>query len=117
MPLLLLVAASAVVTFLTQRFGGAVISLESVPLPARLARAAVLYVAYLGKTFWPVNLAAVYLREPMASYWPALGAGVLLALLTAGALWGARAGNHGWPRAGSGSWAHWFRRSVWSRLV
>ena len=89
-PLLLLVAASAAVTFLTQRFGGAVISLESVPLPERLARAAVLYVAYLGKTFWPVNLAAVYPRWPMASYWPALGAGVLLALLTAGALWGAR---------------------------
>ena len=92
-PLLLLVAASAAVTFLAQRSGGTVVSLESVPISARIARAAVLYVAYLGKTFWPVNLAAVYPGEPMESYWPALGAGVLLALLTAGALWGAWRGQ------------------------
>ena len=56
-PLLLLVAASAAVTFLAQRSGGSVISLESVPISQRIARAAVLYVAYLGKTVWPVNLA------------------------------------------------------------
>ena len=92
-PLLPLVAASAVVAFLGHRASGAVVSLETVPLSERIARAAVLYVAYLGKTFWPVNLAAVYPREPMASYWPAWGAGVLLALLTAGALWGARRGQ------------------------
>ena len=85
--------------------------------PQRIARAAVLYVAYLGKTLWPVNLAAVYPDAPMESYWPAVGAGALLALLTAGALWGAGAGSGGWPWAGSGIWARWRRRSVWSRSV
>jgi hypothetical protein len=92
-PLLLLVAASSAVTFLAQRSGGNIISLESAPISARIARAAVLYVAYLGKTLWPVNLAAVYPGGPMGSLWPALGAGVLLALLTAGALWGAWRGQ------------------------
>ena len=52
-----------------------------------------LYVGYLGKTLWPANLAAMYPDAPMESYWPALGAGVLLALLTAGALWGAWRGQ------------------------
>jgi Flp pilus assembly protein TadD len=88
-PLLLLVAASATVTFLAQRSGGTVISLQSVPISERIARAAVLYVVYLGKTLWPVNLAALYPGWPVESIWPALGAGILLALLTAGALWGA----------------------------
>jgi tetratricopeptide (TPR) repeat protein len=92
-PLLLLVVASAAVTFLAQRAGGSVVSLESAPISTRVARAAVLYVVYLGKTVWPVNLAAIYPEAPMESFWPALGAGVLLAVLTMGALWGARRGQ------------------------
>jgi tetratricopeptide (TPR) repeat protein len=92
-PLLLLVAASAAVTFMAERSGGSVTSLQSVPIFARIARAAVLYVAYLGKTVWPVSLAALYPDAPVPSFWPALVAGVLLALLTGGALWGARRGR------------------------
>ncbi len=92
-PLVLLVAASSTVTFLMHRSWGAVISLESAPIPQRIARAAVLYVAYLGKTLWPANLAAIYPEGPVKSGWVALGAGLLLALLTAGALWGARRGQ------------------------
>ena len=78
-------------------------------------RAAVLYVTYLGKTFWPENLAAMYPGPPMEGAWPALGAGVLLVLLTAGAVWGRGRGQR-WLAVG------WFwylgpccRRSVWSR--
>ncbi len=94
-PLFLLVAASAAVTFLAQRSGGAVISREAVPISARIARAAVLYVAYLGKTLWPSNLAAVplYSEAMVESTWAVLGAGTLLPLLTAGALWGAWRGQ------------------------
>ncbi len=92
-PLFLLAAASSTVTFLAQRAAGSVTSLDSVPIFTRIARAAVLYVAYLGETFWPANLAALYPREPLTSYGPALGAAVLLALLTAGALAGARRGQ------------------------
>ncbi len=92
-PLLLPVAASAAITFLAHRSGGAVISLASVPISERIARAAVLYVTYFGKTLWPVNLTAMYPKAPIENYWPALAAGVLLVLLTAGALWGARRGQ------------------------
>jgi tetratricopeptide (TPR) repeat protein len=92
-PLLLLVSASATVTFLAQRAGGTVVSLESVSIPQRIARAGVLYVDYLGKTVWPANLAAVYPVTPLESPWPAVGAWVLLGLLTAGTLWGAWRGQ------------------------
>ncbi len=92
-PLLMLSAASATVAFLAQRAGGSVISLKTMPLYARLARGAVLYVVYLGKTLWPANLTAVYFGGPLESYWPVAGAGALLALLTAGAVWGAWRGQ------------------------
>jgi Flp pilus assembly protein TadD len=92
-PLVLLAAASATATFLAHRSGGSVVSLKTVPIFERIARAAVLYVAYLGKTVWPANLTAMYPNEPLESYWLALGAGILLGLLTAGALWGARRGQ------------------------
>jgi len=93
LPYLPLIAASAFVTFLLQRSYGAVAPLDSVPILARIARATVLYVAYIGKSLWPANL-AVYPVEPAASYnRPALGAALVLALLTAGVLWGARRGR------------------------
>ena len=59
-PLLLLVAVFAVVSFVGQQSGHLVTSLEAVPLSERIARTAVVYVAYLGKTLWPSNLAALY---------------------------------------------------------
>jgi protein O-mannosyl-transferase len=95
-PLLALAAASASVTFLAQRSGGAVVTLETVSLFERIARATVLYVGYLGKTFWPVNLCPVYIEDPLGSNWSALGAAVLLALLTAAAAWAARRGQPWW---------------------
>ncbi len=92
-PLFLLAAASSAVTFLAQQSRGAISTLEAVPISARFARAAVLYVAYLGKTLWPVNLAVVYPGRPLEGYGPALGAGLLLAVVTAGVLWGAWRGK------------------------
>jgi tetratricopeptide (TPR) repeat protein len=89
-PLLLLAAAFASVALLGQPSREAVFTTEAVPLPARFARAAELYVIYLGKTVWPVNLVAIYPVPAFESLWPVLAAGSLLALLTAAALWGAR---------------------------
>jgi protein O-mannosyl-transferase len=92
-PLLLLITASASVAFLAQRSGGSVISLAVAPIPQRIARATMLYIAYFGKIVWPVDLAATYPGAPMESYWLAWGAGILLMLFTAGALWGASRGQ------------------------
>ncbi len=59
-PLFLMAAASSVVTFLVQRAGGAVRSLEAFPFPIRVANALVAYVRYLGMLVWPHRLAVFY---------------------------------------------------------
>lgn len=92
LPLLALALASAVFTFLNQRSGGSVISLQSFSISQRILRAAVLYVDYLGKTFWPANL-AIYPVGPPEKLWPALAAMALLAVLTAAAIWRAWRGE------------------------
>ena len=99
LPLLLLVTASAVVTFLAKRSSGTLASLEKAPLAARVARATVLYAAYLGKTVWPARLAAVYPDAPIRSAGPVVGAVTLLAVVTAVALLAARRG-HRWAAVG-----------------
>ncbi len=57
LPLFVLSAGSCVLTMLAQKSHGAV---ASVPLVYRIANAINSYAAYLGKTFWPVNLAVFY---------------------------------------------------------
>ncbi len=59
-PLMALVAASCVVTFLAQRHGGAVSSLSRVPLEMRAANAVLAYAVYLVKTVGPVDLCFYY---------------------------------------------------------
>jgi Tfp pilus assembly protein PilF len=60
LPLFCLVAASSVATLIAQQTGGAVQSLEKMPLDVRLANAAMSYGMYLVKMLWPTNLAAFY---------------------------------------------------------
>ncbi|HSQ31265.1 MAG TPA: tetratricopeptide repeat protein [Gemmatimonadaceae bacterium] len=60
LPLLALSLASSVITFVVQRQGGTVASSARLPLGERLGNALIAYVAYLGKTFWPLHLAAYY---------------------------------------------------------
>ena len=83
-PFLLLAAVSCAVTFVVQRAGGAVGTLESYPLPVRLANALVAYAGYLRRLIWPVDLAVFY-PHPGRSLAPAaiLGAAVLFAGLCA----------------------------------
>jgi len=54
-PFLALVAVSSFVTFLAQRSGGAVTSLELLPLESRVANALVSYISYIGKIIWPIG--------------------------------------------------------------
>jgi protein O-mannosyl-transferase len=83
-PLFALCAASAVVTVIAQKAGGAVVSLETYPFSIRLTNAIVAYVRYLGKCFWPTNLIPIYPHPwhvlPMVQVIPAL---VLLLGITA----------------------------------
>ena len=65
-PFFALPAASCVVTFLAQHHGGAVASLENVPLDYRLENVPVAYADYLLKMFWPAHLAVFYPLHPLS---------------------------------------------------
>jgi tetratricopeptide (TPR) repeat protein len=60
LPLFVLSIGSSVITFVNQNATTAVVHLDKLSLGDRLANAVVSYCAYLGKTFWPVNLAVFY---------------------------------------------------------
>ncbi len=80
-PFLVLVIASSVVTFIAQRSGGAMIDITRLPLYARVINALASYMAYIGKMFWPSNLAMFY-------PYPIHKLPVLQAVLSAAALLG-----------------------------
>jgi tetratricopeptide (TPR) repeat protein len=92
LPLLLLAAGSCLVTLQSQKQGGALSSLESVPLGARIANAPLACLSYLGSFFWPSGLCYFYphpaLLFPERSPWSAgaLGAALLLLALSGLAL-------------------------------
>lgn len=84
LPLFLLSAASCVITFLVQRTAGAVN--ETLPPGLRLSNIIVSLARYLGKIFWPADLAFFY---PLPDSWPTpavLGALLLLGVISALAL-------------------------------
>ena len=66
-PFFALAAAASVVTFVVQKHGGAVMTVENFPLGARVGNALISYCRYLGKMFWPTDLAVFY---PHPGYWP-----------------------------------------------
>lgn len=90
-PLLLLSAASAVVTVMAQSSGGAVKDLAFYSLPLRLETSVISYLSYIGKALWPTKLAALY-PHPTHLYpaWQVGAAVFLLLLFTALVFWRAR---------------------------
>jgi tetratricopeptide (TPR) repeat protein len=94
LPLLVLSAASAVVTYEAQWRAGAIDAWGEHPLGWRVGNALLSYVAYLGKTIWPSGLAAFYPASvaPIPAL-PAVAALLLLLALTVAAVaLGARRG-------------------------
>ena len=67
LPFVALAAAASVVTFAVQSHGGAVATMETLPLGARLGNALISDRRYLGKIFWPTDLAIFY---PHPGSWP-----------------------------------------------
>jgi tetratricopeptide (TPR) repeat protein len=59
-PLFIMATASSVITFIAQRAGGAVSTLQEASLSVRISNALTSYVAYLWKTVWPLDLAVFY---------------------------------------------------------
>ena len=85
-PFLALSLASAFITLAVQGRGGAVRSLQNLPIVDRVTNALVSYVLYLLKTFWPAHLAVFYPHPVERPWWQALTAAALLALISAGAI-------------------------------
>jgi tetratricopeptide (TPR) repeat protein len=80
LPFFTLSAASCIVTLVMQKRGGAVGSLTSYGIDARVENALVSYARYLGNLFWPTDLAVIY---PHPGNLPAVQV-VLSALLIGG---------------------------------
>jgi Tfp pilus assembly protein PilF len=81
LPYFLAAATVSGVTFVVQQRGGAVAG--NWPFTDRVANAVVSYCRYLGKLFWPGDLAAFY---PRVEHWPigaVAGAGLLLLVISA----------------------------------
>ncbi len=89
-PFLALAAVSSFLTFLAARGGGAVTSLEFLPLESRVANALVSYVSYIGKMIWPHHLAVFYPYPDALPLWQAAGAGLLLGCVSLLVILGAR---------------------------
>jgi protein O-mannosyl-transferase len=81
-PLLVLVAVSAVITFLAQSHAGAVRTFTEAPIALRLSNALVSYAKYLLITFWPNDLAVFYPYAGIPA-WQIIGAALLLIAITA----------------------------------
>lgn len=67
LPFFALAAVTSIVTFVVQKGGGALAAGENQPLGARSGNALISYCRYLGKMFWPMDLAVFY---PHPEYWP-----------------------------------------------
>jgi tetratricopeptide (TPR) repeat protein len=60
LPLFALSIATSAVTYVVQERGGAVSSVERIPMAARIENALVSYFIYVAKLFWPSHLAVFY---------------------------------------------------------
>ncbi len=83
-PLLLLSAGCSVAAVLSQ--AGNVQSLQSVPVPARIANSLISYAVYLGQFVWPIKLAVFYPRPENLPAWQVAGAFLVLTTVSLAAL-------------------------------
>ncbi|GDY20455.1 hypothetical protein LBMAG56_18000 [Verrucomicrobiota bacterium] len=77
-PFLVATVALSIVTLIAQR--GAMMSVVKLSLTERIINAGVAYAAYLGKTFWPVNLACPYVDRSWPPATVGLAVGVLVTI-------------------------------------
>ncbi len=81
-PMIGLALLSSVVTFLVQSQGGAVMTMQKLPFPYRVANSLLAYAGYLRKTIWPSDLAIFYPFPKFLLFSHVLGAALLLILIS-----------------------------------
>lgn len=82
-PLFALTFIASIVTFLAQKSGGAVVTLENVPFSERLANAITAYAKYVLMLFYPANLGLWYPFEPNKNPLEIIGSAILLLIISA----------------------------------
>jgi protein O-mannosyl-transferase len=89
-PLFALAILSSIITYIAQQKGGAVQSFEALPFVVRIGNAFVSYIAYMGKTIWPNNLAVCYPHPMGLIPWQVFGSAFLLIAITFLVIWKAK---------------------------
>ncbi len=89
-PFFLLSATACAVTFSAQKTEGAISSMGQISLTLRVENTLVAYATYLGKMFWPGDMAILYLRPSAFPGWQVIVAGLLLAAISGTVIWLAR---------------------------
>lgn len=98
-PLFVLTAASSYITFIAQRTGGSVESLDFLPLGTRVLNAMLSYAKYTGMLFYPVKLGVWYPYDRDFPAWQIAVAVVFIVAMTALCLWQIRSRKYllmGW---------------------
>ena len=81
-PLFILTGISCIITFIVQKSGESVSSLEIFSLKTRVFNAVISYLAYIGKTFWPVKLGVFYPYPVELSIGKGVGAALILMVVS-----------------------------------
>jgi tetratricopeptide (TPR) repeat protein len=82
-PFFVAALASSIVAYVAHQRGGAVATLEIIPLAGRIENALVTYVVYILKTFWPAHLAIFYPYPLQSLVIPAILSAIALIIVTA----------------------------------
>ncbi len=117
-PFFALTIIFCVLTFVVQKNGAAISSMDRTGTYARLANVIMSYLRYLAKVFWPTDLAVLYpfpvSERSYLALWPdwQLIAGVLvLLLISINPVPASGKCGPALPWAGFGFWAQWCRSS------
>jgi hypothetical protein len=81
-PFFLLATLSSAATIYAQGTGGAISAFDRVPIGLRVENSAVACVKYIGKMFWPADLAMLYPFPGSIPLWQVSGAFLLMAVTT-----------------------------------
>ncbi len=85
-PFIFLALVSISISSLSLRRGGALVSMDSVPMGLRIQNAIVSYLIYIKKLLWPFDLTIFYPYPDYIPLWKVIGASVLIVFITAAAL-------------------------------
>jgi tetratricopeptide (TPR) repeat protein len=86
-PFVFLTIIASVITVWAQKKEGATSFGEEIPFVTRIANAIVSYIAYLGKTFCPINLAVYYPYDLSLPLWKVLISAIILIAITVSVLY------------------------------